>query len=79
MSRKKTRKESMIVSGNYKAAKVVNGNLEAALRFWKKRVKESGVIDEVKARREYIKPAARRRKQKNDAIRREYIRRIKEQ
>lgn len=79
MSRKKVRKEAMIVPGKFKAAKVVNGNLEAALRFWKRQVKDSNVLQEVKDRREYIKPSARRRKQKQDAIRREYIRRIRQE
>ena len=79
MSRKKVRKEAMIIPGKFKAAKVVNGNLEAALRFWKRQVKDSNVLQEVKDRREYIKPSARRRKQKQDAIRREYIRRIRQE
>ena len=80
MSRnKKVRKEQMIVPGRFRAAKVVNGNIEAALRFFKRQMKESEILQEVKDRREYIKPSARRRKQKDDAIRREYIRRIREQ
>lgn len=80
MSRnKKVRKEQMIVPGRFRAARVVNGNIEAALRFFKRQMKESEILQEVKDRREYIKPSARRRKQKDDAIRREYIRRIREQ
>lgn len=76
---RKVRKEQMIVPGRFRAAKVVNGNIEAALRFFKRQMKESEILQEVKDRREYIKPSARRRKQKDDAIRREYIRRIREQ
>ncbi len=67
----------MIIPGRYKAAKVVNGNIEAALKFWKRQVKESGVLQEVKDRKEFIKPSAVKRKQKMDAIRKEYIRRIR--
>ncbi len=67
----------MIIPGRYKAAKVVNGNIEAALKFWKRQVKESGVLQEVKDRKEFIKPSAIKRKQKMDAIRKEYIRRIR--
>tara|TARA_B100000927_G_C16045539_1_gene300941 strand:- start:139 stop:387 length:249 start_codon:yes stop_codon:yes gene_type:complete len=74
---KKVRKEQMIIPGRYKAAKVVNGNIEAALKFWKRQVKESGVLQEVKDRKEFIKPSAIKRKQKMDAIRKEYIRRIR--
>ena len=67
----------MIVPGRFKAAKVINGNIEAALKFWKRQVKESNVLQEVKDRKEFIKPSAVKRKQKMDAIRKEYIRRIR--
>ena len=33
---KKVRREAMIVPGRFRAAKVVNGNIEAALRFFKR-------------------------------------------
>tara|TARA_B100000963_G_scaffold50900_1_gene39018 strand:- start:973 stop:1221 length:249 start_codon:yes stop_codon:yes gene_type:complete len=74
---KKVRREQMIVPGKFKAAKVINGNIEAALKFWKRQVKESNVLQEVKDRKEFIKPSAVKRKQKMDAIRKEYIRRIR--
>ncbi len=67
----------MIIPGRFKAAKVINGNIEAALKFWKRQVKESNVLQEVKDRKEFIKPSAVKRKQKMDAIRKEYIRRIR--
>ena len=67
----------MIIPGRYKAAKVVNGNIEAALKFWKRQMKESDVLQELKDRKEFIKPSAVKRKQKMDAIRKEYIRRIR--
>ena len=50
MSRRKVRKEAMIVPGRFKAAKVVNGNIEAALRFFKRQVKDSNVLQEVRDR-----------------------------
>ena len=67
----------MIIPGRFWAAKVVNGNIEAALKFWKRQMKESEVLQELKDRKEFIKPSAVKRKQKMDAIRKEYIRRIK--
>ena len=67
----------MIIPGRFKAAKVINGTIEAALKFWKRQVKESNVLQEVKDRKEFIKPSAVKRKQKMDAIRKEYIRRIR--
>ena len=69
----------MIVPGRFKAAKVVNGNIEAALRFFKRQVKESNVLQEVRDRQEFIKPSAVKRRQKQQAIRKEYIRRLREQ
>lgn len=69
----------MIVPGRFKAAKVVNGNIEAALRFFKRQVKDSNVLQEVRDRQEFIKPSAVKRKQKQQAIRKEYIRRLREQ
>ena len=67
----------MIIPGKFKAAKVINGNIEAALKFCKRQVKESNVLQELKDRKEFIKPSAVKRKQKMDAIRKEYIRRIR--
>ena len=67
----------MIIPGRFRAAKVVNGNIEAALKFWKRQMKESDVLQELKDRKEFIKPSAVKRKKKMDAIRKEYIRRIR--
>ena len=67
----------MIIPGRFRAAKVVNGNIEAALKFWKRQMKESDVLQELKDRKEFIKPSAVKRKQKMVAIRKEYIRRIR--
>ena len=47
---------------------------EKGLRMWKKQVKEAGVIQELKDKREYVKPSAKRRKQKADAIRKQQYR-----
>ena len=61
---KKVRREQMIIPGRFRAAKVVNGNIEAALKFWKRQMKESEVLQELKDRKEFIKPSAVKRKQK---------------
>lgn len=79
MKNKKFRKrEEQYLYGHALGVKVINGNVEAALRKWKRLIKESGVIDEVKARREYIKPSAIRRKKRDDAIRADWVRRQRE-
>lgn len=58
------------------SVKVINNQIEPAIRLWKKKLKESGKLEELKARKEYIKPSAVKRKQKQQAIRAEYRRRM---
>jgi len=45
--------------------------LELAIRYFKRKVKDSGILVEYKSRKEYIKKSAKRRRQKLEAIRRE--------
>jgi small subunit ribosomal protein S21 len=58
--------------------KVRNGDINRALKKFKRSVVESGHIFELKDRQEYTKPTTKRRKQKQQAVRNEYIRRLKE-
>ena len=77
--RKKYKKrEEQFLYGHAMGVKVLNGNIEAALRKWKRMMKESGIIDDLKARREYTKPAAARRKKRDDAIRSNQLRMMRE-
>ena len=55
---KKIRREDMEIPGCATGVKVVNGNIELALKAWKRKVKDSGKIEELKNRKEYIKPSA---------------------
>ena len=59
----------MIVWGNPSAVKVVDGNLELAIKFWKRKLKDSGKLQELKDRRYHIKPSEKRRKQIENQIR----------
>jgi ribosomal protein S21 len=52
--------------------------LEKGLRIFKRQIKESGKLLEVKARREYVKPTTARRKKMNDAKRRQALQHRKE-
>ena len=72
---KKVRKAEMIIIGKPNAVKVVNNNIEAALRFWKKNMKESGKIEWIKSHREYVKPTTEKRELRNQALRAEWTRR----
>ena len=57
------------------SVKVIDNQIEPAIRLWKKKLKESGKIEELKARREYIKPSAVKRKKMQQAVRAEWRRR----
>ena len=43
---------------------VRNGDVNKALRLFKKKVQEAGIIQEVRERQEFIKPSERRKKAK---------------
>lgn len=75
---KKIRREDMEVPGCFTAVKVVNGNIELALKAFKRKLKDSGKIEELKDRKEYIKPSAVKRKKMQQAVRAEYRRRMLE-
>ena len=49
---------------------VKDGQFEKALRKFKKKVQESGILDDLREREFYSKPTAKRRMAKNKAIRR---------
>ena len=66
---KKVTKEDMEVYGHPFTVKVVNNQLDPAIKLWKRKLKESGKIEELKARKEYIKPSVKKRKQLQQAQR----------
>lgn len=43
---------------------VRNGNVEGAIRKFKKKVQEAGIIQEIRERKEYTKPSEKRKKAK---------------
>ena len=47
---------------------VVKGNLNRALKLFKRKFKQTGVLKEVRERKNYIKPSTKRRKQKEKSI-----------
>lgn len=60
--------EKSKVTGNLVV--VINDNVEKALRKFKKKVAESGLLQEVRERETYEKPTTRRKKARNAAVRR---------
>ena len=51
------------------AIEVQNNDVELALRLLKRQTQKSGLIRELRRRRQYEKPSERRRRQKRDGIR----------
>jgi small subunit ribosomal protein S21 len=49
---------------------VYDGNWEKALRKFKKKITDSGILEEVRNRREFVKPTIERKVAKNQAVRR---------
>lgn len=47
-----------------RSVEVRNGNVNEALRKFKKKVQEDGVLQQVKDRKEYLKPSAQRARAK---------------
>ena len=72
---KKIRRSDMDVSGESSSVKVVNGNIELALKVFKTKIKDGGKLEEVRNRREYIKPSAIKREKIQQAVRAESRRR----
>jgi len=49
--------------------KVIKGNIQLALKKFKNKVMDSGHLQELREREQYLKPSVVNRKQKKDAIR----------
>jgi small subunit ribosomal protein S21 len=50
------------------SVKVYNNNIEGALKAFKKKVKNSGILEDLKQRQYYEKPSKLKREKKNLAI-----------
>jgi ribosomal protein S21 len=67
MKKQRTRKEDMIIVGKPNGFKVVNNDINSALKLWKKYVKDAGKVDILKSKKEYVKPSVVNRKKQTDA------------
>ena len=59
----------MEISGNPLAVRVVNNQIDLALKLFKRKIKDSGKLDIVKSKQEFLKPSVIKRKKRQDAIR----------
>jgi len=60
---KKQKAHQSVTPGNGLATTVVEGDISYALKTWKRKVKHSGILDDLKERREFEKPSVTRRKE----------------
>lgn len=67
MSRKQ-KSHQAIIPGHALGAAVVGNDVNFAIKNWRKRLKESGIIEKLKSRKEFEKPSITKRKQKDNAI-----------
>jgi len=51
--------------------KVVKGNIQQALKKFKSKTMDSGHLQELRERQQFLKPSVVKRKQKKDAIRKQ--------
>ena len=65
---KKQKHHQSIAPGHGIGAKVVERDINFALRIWKRKLKDSDVLVNLKEGREFTKPSVKKRKQKIDAI-----------
>jgi ribosomal protein S21 len=75
---KKQKQHQTIVPGHSLAVNVVGSlreDLAFALKIWKRKVKNSEVLEKTKDRKEFIKGSVKRRKQLQDA---QFIQKIKD-
>jgi len=66
-----------IVPGNSFSTKVINKDINFALRYRKKQHKVSNTLDTLKEKQEFEKPSVTKRKIKNSAIFNQYIQDLK--
>ena len=64
---KRQKQHKTIVPGNGNAVSIVNNDLNFALRNFKRKIKESKIIDSFKSNREFIKKSVKRKNQVNRA------------
>lgn len=62
-----------IVSGNPNAIQVVNGDVNSAIRGWKKFTKNAGIISTLKEKSEFISKSFKKHRQKESAKHKQWL------
>lgn len=69
--RQKEQKQLQKVKGSMISVKVIDNNIESALRLFKKKIKESNVLEDYKNVQYYVKPSEKRRSKHDAAVRKQ--------
>ena len=75
---KQFKQHKSIVPGNPASTKVVNRDINFAIRNWKKQTKMSFILDILKTKQEFEKPSVTRKKIKSAAIHKQYLQSLSE-
>ena len=75
---KRQKQHKTIVPGNGNAVNIVNNDLSFALRTFKRKIKESKILDKFKDNQTFIKPSSKRRSQISKAKYIQYIKDLQE-
>ena len=75
---KQFKQHKSIVPGNPASTKVVNRDINFAIRNWKKQTKMSCILDILKTKQEFEKPSVTRKKIKSAAIHKQYLQSLSE-
>ena len=75
---KQFKQHKTIVPGKSNSTKVVNKDINFAIRNWKKQVKVSGVLDILKTKQEFEKPSITRKRILSAAKHKQYLQSLKE-
>ena len=70
---KQLKHHKSIVPGKSNSTKVINRDINFALRLWKKQIKSSDVLGKIKSLQEHEKPSITKRREKQNAVYRQMI------
>lgn len=76
---KKLKLHQSIVPGHAIAAAVVDRDLNFALRTWKRKLKSSEILTQLKEKQEYNKPSRNKRENKRNAVYKQKMEMLNEQ
>jgi ribosomal protein S21 len=76
---KQFKQHKSIVPGKSNSTKVVNKDINFAIRNWKKQIKISGVLDILKTKQEFIKPSVTKKQILDSAKYKQYLQSLREE